>query len=328
MTIALGTLSQIDVRDVWKHEALAFTPWLAGQGLVLLGEALGMELEVVATEQAVGPFKADIVARRADGLDEHLVLIENQLERTDHLHLGQLLTYAAGLKVATIVWVARTFTDEHRAALDWLNDITGEHFEFYGVEIELWSINGSVAAPKFNLAARPNDWSKSVKAAASGAGGVSDLKLLQQEYWEALRQRLLANKGPVTPQAARPQHWAYFSIGRARATLAATVNKRLARVTAALEFSGPMNKHWFQLLLAQRPAVEEVFGAALVWDELPERQSARIGVWLDGVDPLDRAQWPSQHAWLEDTLGRMKQAFAHRVKALPDDTPGVVMDER
>src|SRR3954454_8795457 len=145
----LGRLQRVSVRDYWLDEAREFTPWLAQEeNIALLGETIDLELEVEAQERNVGPFRADILCR--DTITGHFVLIENQLERTDHIHLGQLLTYAAGLEAVTIVWVARQFTEEHRAALDWLNGITNTTINFFGLEIELWRIGNSDLAPKFN----------------------------------------------------------------------------------------------------------------------------------------------------------------------------------
>ena len=131
----LGRLEKItDLREVWKTEDKDFTPWLANeQNLGLLGETIHMDLELEAVEKYVGPFRADILCRNTD--DNSHVLVENQVERTDHTHLGQLMTYAAGLDTVSIVWIAREFTDEHRAALDWLNEITGDKFNFFGLEI-------------------------------------------------------------------------------------------------------------------------------------------------------------------------------------------------
>ena len=157
----LGRLERVNLREAWESEPQDFTPWLAqSENLAVLSETLGMELATEGTEQGVGPFRADILCR--DTQDDSLVLIENQLERTDHNHLGQLLTYAAGLQTVTIIWVAATFTDEHRAAVDWLNEITDERFRFFGLEIELWRIGDSVAAPKFNVVAKPNEWTRFV----------------------------------------------------------------------------------------------------------------------------------------------------------------------
>lgn len=152
----LGRLERVDLREVWQREANSFTPWLA-ENLHLIGEAIEMDLALEAVEKTVGTFRADIVARnvRTDGW----VLIENQLDRTDHSHLGQILTYATGLKATTVVWIACQFADEHTAALDWLNSVTDENIRFYGLQIELWRIDSSMA-PKFNIVSRPNTWIK------------------------------------------------------------------------------------------------------------------------------------------------------------------------
>ena len=128
----LGQLIKVPLREFWEGEASDFTPWLADEeNISLLGDTIGVELEVEAQERNVGPFRADILCK--DTLTDNWVLIENQLELTDHTHLGQLLTYAAGLNAVTVVWIAERFTDEHRAALDWLNEITAEGFSFFGL---------------------------------------------------------------------------------------------------------------------------------------------------------------------------------------------------
>ena len=164
VTTRLGRLGRVDLREEWKTEAQDFTPWLAqAENLAVLSETLNLDLETAGQEASVGPFRADILCR--DTLDDSWVLIENQLERTDHTHLGQLLTYAAGLQTVTIIWVAATFTDEHRAALDWLNEITDERFRFFGLEVELWRIGNSPAAPKFNIVSKPNEWVRSASKA-------------------------------------------------------------------------------------------------------------------------------------------------------------------
>ncbi len=182
-TIPFGQLVQVKLRDGWLNEASDFTPWLAAEeNIHLLGQAIGMELQVEAQEQQVGPFRADILCKNNE---DHWVLIENQLERTDHTHLGQLLTYAAGLQAVTIVWIAQCFTEEHRAALDWLNEITDERFNFFGLEIELWRIGESPIAPKFNVVCKPNDWSKMVTAGATRVANeaLTEKKRLQLEFW-------------------------------------------------------------------------------------------------------------------------------------------------
>ena len=176
----LGRLTRVELRDIWLSEASDFTPWLAGEeNLAVLSEALAIDLELEAQEKSVGPFRADILCK--DIGTGAWVLIENQLERTDHNHLGQLLTYASGLEAVTIIWIAARFTEEHRSTLDWLNKITDDSFRFFGLEVELWKIGSSPAAPKFNIVSKPNDWSRSVAQAARAIDEteLSDIRRLQ-----------------------------------------------------------------------------------------------------------------------------------------------------
>ena len=171
----LGRLVRVNLRQVWVSEPADFTPWLAREeNLKLLADSVGMDLVLEAEETDVGPFRADILCKNT--LDNSWVLIENQLERTDHCHLGQLITYAAGLEAVTIIWVAERFTEEHRAALDWLNERTKEHIDFFGLEVELWRIGDSRIAPKFNIISKPNDWTQQVQNAAGNAGTLSERK--------------------------------------------------------------------------------------------------------------------------------------------------------
>ena len=181
----LGRLIKVPLREFWDKEDRDFTPWLADEeNIGLLGETIGFDLEVEAQEKNVGPFRADILCK--DTVTDSWVLIENQLERTDHSHLGQLLTYAAGLEAVTVVWIAEGFTDEHRAALDWLNEITDEKFSFFGLEIELWRIGDSPMAPKFNVVSHPNDWTKTVSRISRNE--LTSVQQLHLEYWTTLRE--------------------------------------------------------------------------------------------------------------------------------------------
>ena len=203
--IPLGRLQKVELRTVWSKEDIDFTPWLAEpENLVLLGEDIGFQLELASKEAPVGPFRADILCKDVEG--DHWVLVENQLERTDHMHLGQLLTYAAGLNAVSVVWVAQRFTDEHRAALDWLNEITDERFNFFGLEIDLWRIAGSPVAPKFNVISKPNDWVRAVTAGASRAEpkALTAAKLLQRRFWTGFREYVLETAGWVSTTRPRP----------------------------------------------------------------------------------------------------------------------------
>ena len=247
MTPPLGRLTKVDLRQAWISEPGDFTPWLAQpENIVLLGEAIGIELEVESQEKSVGPFRADILCR--DTTDRHYVLIENQLERTDHTHLGQLLTYAAGLDAVTIVWVAGRFTDEHRAALDWLNRATTTGFNFFGLEVELWQIGNSPYAPKFNVVSQPNDWSRTVRDQAAAAGQMSSNEQLHFDFWTQFREFLGRQwqRSPGDP-TVQGSYWTNASVGRTNFYLSAWNGMRDGRSGVQFEMTGPDAKAHFRL---------------------------------------------------------------------------------
>jgi hypothetical protein len=193
---AIHKLEKAALREIWQHESLDFTPWLA-ENISLLAEKINMSLEIVDIENYVGTFKADIVAK--DLNTGKLVLIENQLEGTDHSHLGQIITYASGLEAETIIWIARDFRDEHLAALDWLNRMTATGIKFYGIQMELWRI-GEEMAVNFEMVSKPNMWMKANKEYATR----KSLRLSETEvnyHLESILQSLLRQN--VRPSGRR-----------------------------------------------------------------------------------------------------------------------------
>jgi hypothetical protein len=313
----VGILERVELRELWENEALHFTPWLAKEeNLERLGVVLGLDLEVEATEKFVGPFKADILCK-VPGADDHVVLIENQLEKTNHTHLGQILTYAAGLQAVTVVWIAKEFTEEHRAVFDWLNEKLAGRCNFFGLEIELWRIPPStVVAPKFNVVCKPNDFSQ-VTQAAKATLEVSPTKQTQQAFWQAFGDFLRERKSILRPQKALPQHWTNMAIGRAYFWMSG-VQKfgKQGWLAAELHMNGAEAKQQFAQLQAQKDDIEAECGFALNWQELPEKKESVILVELDNQDTSNKALWPQQHAWLADKLERMHNAFRERIRAL------------
>lgn len=323
----LGRLQRHELRDIWISESSDFTPWLARpENIALLAETLGLELELEAQEKPVGPFRADILCR--DINTDHLVLVENQLERTDHSHLGQLLTYASGLDAVTIIWIAARFTEEHRSTLDWLNRITDDTVRFFGLEVELWRIGNSPAAPKFNVIARPNDWSHSVAQAARAIddGDLSEARVMQRNYWVALNQVLVALDGPISGnKKPRPDALMSFPTGRSRIHVNAVMVRPKSQIRAELYIGGPQAKEFFNLLQCQKAEIERELGYSLDWDELPEGQDTRISSSLDGANSEDSADWPRQHHWLAERLNDMHRVFADRVRSLDvGETEGAI----
>lgn len=319
---ALGRLARVDLRDIWISEASDFTPWLAREeNLAVLGETLGIDLELEAQEKAVGPFRADILCK--DIGTGSWVLVENQLERTDHGHLGQLLTYASGLEAVTIIWIAARFTEEHRSTLDWLNKITDESFRFFGLEVELWRIGDSPAAPKFNVVSKPNDWSRSVAQAARAIdeADLTETRKMQLDYWSALHAALNAVEGGAVSgnRKAQPQSWMNYSIGRTEFALGVATNRYKQWVRAELYVSGAQADAHFHLLQAQKDVIEQKLGYPLQWEHLPSRRDCRIAVYLEDTNAEDRADWPRQHRWLAEKLNDMHRAFCEPVRVLNAD---------
>lgn len=306
--ISLGLLEKVDLRKCWEHEALAFTPWLAAdENIQLLSNAIGIPLEVVKQEVAVGPYSADILCRVPT--TDHFVLIENQLEQTDHSHLGQLLTYAAGLEAVTIIWIAARFTEEHRAALDWLNRMTHEGVNFFGIEIELWKIGDSPAAPRFNIVSNPNEWAKQVASASkAGDAGLSPTAKQNLAYWESFNQLVDAQGTKIRPVKPSKDNYQVYGTGNGKLLLEAIIGFKDGWVGSRLSFN---DKSLYPLLLSERDAIEAAAGCAFEWVE----GSGRV-VLRQSVDLSNPQAWPEIQAWHLHALEAMIEQFSPRVKAL------------
>jgi hypothetical protein len=316
----LNRLEKIPLRHVWTNESGEFTPWLAQEeNLKLLSDTIGIELGLVAQEKSVGSFFADIVCESM--VDETKVLIENQLEKTDHTHLGQLLTYAAGLDAVTIIWIAAHINDEHRAALDWLNEITSEHFNFFGLEIELWRIGESDIAPKFNVVVQPNDWTKIVTGGFTK--NLTDDKQLQLDFWTAFKIHILEREANVRPQQPRARHWMSFALGRSGIHLEAIAsfwdsdsNSYSANeLRAEVYLKGEQAKDRFLTLEKEKAEIEQEMGEKLSWYNPLDSKMCRIYL-RKSVDLRDREQWPNHHHWLFEKLEKLYTVFRPRIRDL------------
>ena len=311
----LSKLERVPLREAWKHEAGEFTPWLAeADNLDALALALGIsELVLVAAEHWVGDFKLDLLCTDGD----QQVIIENQLADTDHKHLGQILTYAAGVGARKVIWVADSFRPEHAAALQFLNDNTTDDLSFFGVQVELWRIGDSPLAPKFEVVVKPNDWVKTGREQARAASSSSPTKLLQQKFWVALIDRLAKNAPQIRPQKPRPQHWLNNSIGRSGFGLNIRANTRDERLGVELWMPGEEAKARFAALLAQRGTIERALGFDLDWQELPDAKGCRIVTFYPKASIEDEARWDEYLQWLEQRLVVMDRVLRPIVKALP-----------
>jgi len=318
----LGRLQSVDLRSVWTKEAEEFTPWMAREdNLRLLGDTIGVELELEAREKGVGPFWADLLCR--DTASGDYVVIENQLTKTDHTHLGQVLTYAAGLHAVTVVWIAARFTDEHRAAIDWLNEVSGSQANFFALEIELWKIGDSQVAPKFNVVAAPNEYNKRNPP----PGTLTETQQFQLQYWAAFNEYISEAGSTIRPTSPVPQTWISMGIGRTGFLLQAVVSKWNDEtksygegvVRAEVVVFHDDAKAYFDVLQQEKKEIEAEVGEPLTWYTREGVRNCRIYLQRT-ADVTNREDWPDQHEWLRQKLEALDRAFRPRIKAaqLPD----------
>lgn len=317
--LSLSKIELIPLRACWDNEATDFTPWLAQEeNIALLADTIGLsELEVKAQEEPVGPFRADILCK--DSSNDHYVLIENQLEKTDHNHLGQILTYAAGLDAVTIIWIAEKFTEEHRAAIDWLNRITDDDFNFFGIEIQLLKIgkDGAVA-PRFNVIAKPNDWSREVRNSTQAKSGNYTVgQIAKYEFWSAFYEYMHTNPSKLfRPHRPSHDHWMTIAIGRAKFHINLLVNTIDKKASVSLVLAEDSDKQYFDAILEHREEAEESIGVKLEWNRLEGKKSSNIQLNRNNSDLTDSLHQLEIFAWYKDYTERFIKYFKPIIKKL------------
>jgi len=310
MSINLSRITKVNPRDIWKHEALDFTQWLAkDDNISILCEELGIEIENVKPEASAGRYNVDIIADEIDS--RRKVIIENQLEPTDHKHLGQILTYASAYDAAIIIWVVTDYTEEHKQAIDWFNRNIAQGISFFLIQIEVYRIGNSDPAPKFNIISEPNDWGKALKKSEDG-DAYSDLKLQQKEFWDGLKEYAShANTRLNFGRIAKPQHWFNLSFGTSKCHIALTQNSQKKYV--ACEVFIRHGKDLYQILFDNKENIEKELGYEVEWMELPEATASRIIVTHKG-DPRNKENWEEYYKWLLITAEEFARVFIKYIK--------------
>ena len=309
----LATIDKVDLREVWPNEAADFTPWLA-ENIAELGGALGMDLAVQAREAPVGTNRLDLLASDGSG---RTVVIENQLGITDHNHLGQLLTYMAGFDANVIVWIARNFRDEHAEALSLLNRRTGEDTEFFGIEVELWSIDKSRPAVNFNLVTAPNEWGK--QTTSNRPAGTSERNERYRDFFQGLIDTLREEHHFTNARKAQPSNWYSFSAGHGKVKYGAVFAMRgKARIELYIDSveSRDWNKTLFDQLLERRTDIESELGEELEWERLDDGKASRISVVRQGSIEDNEDTLKVIQDWMVDRLLKFKEVFAPRLDEL------------
>lgn len=299
----LGTLEEIkDLRKVWPHEALNFTPWVE-ENVDLLADAVGLDITVDETESSVGDFNVDIYASET-GTDRKII-IENQLGDTDHDHLGKLITYASGKGADVVIWVVKHAREEHKAAIEWLNNHTDDKIGFFLCEIKLFQIGDSQIAPTFTVVERPNDWTKEIKK-TTAANPTQQLRLA---YWQAFNDYAFQNTGfskAFNRRKPSTDHWYSLSLGSSACSINILCIQK--RNELDVEFYINDDKELFKSIYAHKDEIESSMGYKLDWKELPEKKASRILI-EKAVELDNKDKWPKQFDWAMDVCLKMKKAF-------------------
>jgi len=309
----LGKLEKIPLREAWKHEALNFTNWLAeDENLKLLSDEIGIDISFLQTEASVGKFSVDILAEEEN--TNRKIVIENQLESTDHDHLGKIITYASGFDAEIIIWIVKDVRDEHKQAIDWLNDNTNEKINFFAINIELWRIGNSPFAPKFNIISKPNNWAKALKKSTSNQSqnNTTDLKMLQLEFWTNLND-YFNNNSNINTRTPRAQHWYDLTLGvGSKAHLSLVVHNR--EQYCSVEVYIPNSKELYFELEKNKENIESETNLKFEWMELPEKQASRVKVKKTSFNLNDTENWEDEYKWLLATVEKIKPIFAKHIQ--------------
>ena len=314
----LAKIERVDLREIWPNEATDFTPWLA-ENLSELGRVLELDLELQALEAPVGGYALDILARDVGSGGE--VVIENQLGTTDHSHLGQLLTYAAGFDATVAVWIAKEFKSEHREALDMLNRRTGEDTQFFGdreIEVELWKIDDSRPAPNFRLVAFPNDWRKQAVSIGRGTEKVSERGKKYQSFFQALVDELRNEHRFTNSRRAGTRSWASFTTGFSGFSYRASFAQGgRARVGVYIDNGEKLwNEGRFDELAESSEAIESEIGGEFEWQRLDDRRACRISVVRPGAIDDNNDTLDEIRQWMVERLLKFREVFGPRLDEL------------
>lgn len=294
---------------MWPNEALNFTPWLA-ENIAELGEKIGMELEVVGQEVSVGPYSADVLAKDID--TDAYVVIENQLEKTNHDHLGKSITYASALNAKTIVWIATDFTEEHKKALDWLNDNTNEDLAFWGIQLELWQISEDTASMRLNIVSRP---STNVKTIKSKTNNESESRNLQLEFWTKFRDKLQSTKKIPSLQTPQAHYWYDVRIGRSFIKLSNVCNTQKNFVGVRLYIRSNVVDMYYPVLEAKKEEINKALGCEPIWDANPEARDKTIAITYN-TDLTDTDRMEEALDWLVKQTIVFHSVFSKEVKEI------------
>ena len=305
----IGKLIEVDVRELWKHEQYDFSNWLSkGENLEYLNEILGLTLVDVNKEVYVGPYRCDLVAK--DETTGIPVIIENQLDATNHDHLGKIITYASGLNAKVVVWIVREAKEEHRAAIEWLNSNTVSDINFFLIEIHAYKIGNSDPAPKFEVIEKPNDFVKRSKS-KNDDGELKKRESERLAFWEEFNQVVVSRGKPFNLRKASTDHWYDVAIGSSEAHVSINLVNKDGCIVVELYINN--NKDLFDKLYADKESIEKRLGFTLTWDKLEGKKASRIKHNIDGLNFDDHSNYPELMNEAIDAAVAMRDTFKNYI---------------
>lgn len=301
----LGRLSEVNVRELWPHEQYDFSNWLAkDENIELLSDTVGLTLVDVDKEVYVGAYRCDLVAK--DETTGIRVIIENQLEPSNNNHLGQIITYASGLDANVIIWIVKEAREEHKSAIEWLNNNTNKDLNFFLIELHAYKIGDSLAAPKFEIVEKPNGFIKNSK----NIGGSGDMNKSESERFEFWTQfnGVIAQKGkPFNIRKPTTDHWYNVAMGTNEAQISINLVNKESSIVVELYISD--NKKMFDELYAKKDYIEQELGLTLDWQRLDDKKASRIKYSIPGLNFNDHSNYSDLMNTVIDKVVLFKKVF-------------------
>lgn len=278
--MAIGKLEEVDIRELWKHEQYDFSEWLSKkENIENLNDILGLTLVDISKETYVGAYRCDLFAK--DETTGIKVIIENQLEMSNHDHLGKIITYASGLDAKVVVWIVKEAREEHRSAIEWLNNNTNNNINFFLIEIHAYKIGNSDNAPMFQVIEQPNDFIKNNKSTNS-SDTMNKSQSQRVEFWNQFNNVLVERGKPFNVRKATTDHWYNVAIGTSDAHIDITLVNKDSVIGVELYITD--NKDLFDKLYQKKDEIESNLGFKLDWRRLNNSKASRIVTFIKGLN--------------------------------------------
>lgn len=285
--MAIGKLEEVDIRELWKHEQYDFSEWLSKkENIENLNEILGLTLVDISKETYVGSYRCDLFAK--DETTGIKVIIENQLEMSNHDHLGKIITYASGLDAKVVVWIVKEAREEHRSAIEWLNNNTNSNVNFFLIEIHAYKIGNSDNAPMFQVIEQPNDFIKNNKSTNSN-DTMNKSQSQRLEFWNQFNNVLVERGKPFNIRKATTDHWYNVAIGTSDAHIDITLVNKDSVIGVELYITD--NKGLFDKLYQKKDEIENDLGFKLDWRRLNNSKASRIVTFIKGLNFDDHSNY-------------------------------------